>query len=219
MLFDIQSTKLRHEFASFIYGPDLADAVLAARRAACAKASAYLWGNAGSGKTHLLHAAKSEAARNDIVQVAVGDILPNVPSLAIVDDVTTLDDERMHWLFETLRSVLQGSSKTCALVSGPSKPPELGIRDDVLTRLQELPTYRLFPLDDDNLVRAICSHAARMGRELAEPVARILVERLPRDMASLSAAIEELDSYAIANGIKLSAQATSAWLDKKEGMS
>lgn len=216
MLFDLQKARRSQEFGGFIHGPELAGAVLAARRAACGETSAYLWGKPGTGKSHLLCAAAKEAGRNGVTMLPVGGRLPDKPSLAVIDDIEDLEPDVLQWLFETLRAVLQGDSPTCVLASGSTTPATIGLRDDIRSRLQELPCFHLHALTDESLILALCNHAQRLGRKLPQPVAEILVERLPRDMASLAAAMDELDLHAISNDIKLSAASVRKWLDDKE---
>lgn len=219
MLFDLQGPRLACEFGGFIHGPRLAGAVLAARKAACGETSAYLWGPAGSGKSHLVRAAENEARRNGVGLLEPGGEIGGGPSLAAVDDVGDLEPDAMQWLLETLRRSLQGDAQVSLLVTGPEAPATLGVRTDVRTRLQELPCFQLAPLDDGELCEAICSHAARLGRLMPEAVAKVLVERLPRDMASLSAAMDELDAHAIASDARLTAAVARDWLDSREGAS
>ena len=210
--------RLEREFGGFIHGPKLAGAVLAARKAACGEANAYLWGKAGSGKTHLLSAAANEARRNGVHVVGKMEGLPDRAALVVADDVEGLGKAEMQWLFETLKRVLHGDTKACVLVAGAEQPGAMDIRIDVKSRLQELPCFMLASLDDDELKEALCSHAVRLGHALPDSVAAVLVQRLPRDMASLASAMDELDAHAIANDLRLTAKVTHDWLDRKEAV-
>jgi DnaA family protein len=84
--------------------------------------SLYLWGESGSGRSHLL-AATVRAAR------AAG----REDSLITIDNVELLDAERQVQAFDAFNT-----ARTCGLVflaAGNAAPRELAVREDLRTRL------------------------------------------------------------------------------------
>ena len=212
-LFDLSATRKGQRFQDFIHGDDMAEAVAAARKAAAGDESAYIWGKPGSGKTHLANAARVEAVADGIDVATPGDRIDGGKrTLVLVDDAGGLDLDGQEWLFKALRAVLQGDGDAQILATGDGAASGLVLRHDVRSRLQELPGYHLSVLSDSELVEALVAHAARLGRPLPTAVARELVNLLPRDMANLAAACEELDSHAIANNLELTAKTAREWV-------
>src|SRR6185295_18415887 len=83
----------------------------------------YLWGEPGSGRSHLLQAA----ARAN-------------PGLVTVDNVETLDAEGQQALFVAIN---EGSA---VLAAGAKPPAQLALRADLATRLAWGLVYQLVPL-------------------------------------------------------------------------
>ena len=134
----------------------------------------YLWGERGSGCSHLLGAA----ARAN-------------PALVTVDDVETLDAQGQHALFVAIN---EGAA---VLAAGARPPAQLGIRADLATRLASGLVYQLVALGDEDKARHLKSVAAERGLQLSDDIVGYLLTRLPRDMASLRSVMEVLDRYSL----------------------
>jgi len=167
----------------------------------------YLWGEPGSGRTHLLTALA--AAGNGFVWTAATP--PEQPGLALVDDVDALDAAAQIALFNRLNAVRAQADAAC-LVTGPQPPSKLALRDDLRTRLAWGLVYQLHPLSDDEKAAALRAHAAATGLTLPDDVLATLLARLPRDMRTLVAAVEALDAYALARKRPLTPPLLREWM-------
>ena len=138
----------------------------------------YLWGEAGSGRSHLLRAA----ARAN-------------PGLVIADDVEALDAASQQALFVAINSARDGQ---CAvLAAGAAAPVALVLREDLRTRLAWGLVYQVKPLSDEEKARHLRAEAQRRGLELSEEIVGFLLTRLPRDLPSLQGVLEVLDRYSL----------------------
>jgi DnaA family protein len=175
------ATPAEPDFDNFIAGPN-AEAVAAVRSFADGKtreAVMYLWGEPGSGRSHLLKAA---------VRVS--------PGLVIADDVEKLDDTAQQVLFAAINAAREGSPPV--LAAGDRPPAQLALREDLRTRLAWGLVYQLKPLADEEKALHLRAEAARRGLRLPEEVLGYLLDRLPRDLPSLKAVLEALDRYSLA---------------------
>ena len=138
----------------------------------------YVWGSAGSGRTHLLSAA---ARRN--------------PSLVVVDDVQLLDDAGQRALFVAINDSRDAGPGV--LVAADKPPAQLTLREDLRTRLAWGLVYELVPLGDEDKARHLKAVAATRGLQLSDDIVAYLLTRLPRDMRSLQSIMEVLDQYSL----------------------
>jgi len=143
------------------------------------EAIVYLWGAAGSGRSHLLRAA----SRAD-------------PALVVADDVERLDADAQQRLFVAINAARDGGARV--LAAGAAPPAQLALREDLRTRLAWGLVYHLKPLGDEEKKQHLRAEAARRGLALGEEVAGYLLARLPRDLGHLSRMLEVLDRYAMA---------------------
>ena len=182
-------------FDNFIAGPN-AEALARVRALAegeLAETVLYLWGAAGSGRTHLLRSAQKRA-----------------PQLVIVDDVDTLDAEQQHALFMAINTARDGGSPV--LAAGLRPPAKLGLREDVRTRLAWGLVYELRPLLDEDKIRHLKAEAERRGMRLPDEVVNYLLARLPRSLATLRAVLERLDRHSLAQQRLVTIPFVREWL-------
>lgn len=167
-------------FDNFVVGPnaealarlrDLAEGTLHER-------ILYLWGESGSGRTHLLRAAEH---RNR--------------SLVVVDDVQLLDEAGQRALFVAINDARD--TGPAVLVAGDRPPAQLALREDLRTRLAWGLVYQLLPLADEDKARHLKAVAATRGLQLSDDIVGYLLTRLPRDMRSLHSIMEVLDQYSL----------------------
>src|SRR5260221_5079726 len=103
--------------------------VRALAQGALREAIVYLWGEPGSGRTHLLRAA----ARAN-------------PSLVVADDVQALDAGAQQALFVAINAARDGRAPV--LAAGDAPPAQLALREDLRSRLAWGLVYQLKPLSD-----------------------------------------------------------------------
>lgn len=189
---------LEPDFDNYVAGPN-AEAVAAVRGFAARstrEAVMYLWGEPGSGRSHLLRAA---AKRNT--------------GLAVADDVETLDAPAQQRLFAAINAAREGAAPV--LAAGGAPPTRLTLREDLRTRLAWGLVYQLKPLTDEDKTVHLRAQAARRGLRLPDEVLAYLLSRLPRDLPSLNAVLEALDRYALATRRPLTLPLVREALERK----
>ncbi|MGH8737196.1 MAG: HdaA/DnaA family protein [Burkholderiales bacterium] len=172
-------------FGNFIEGAN-AEALMRVRELAEGRLSEtvlYLWGEAGSGRSHLLRAAATAAATDR--------------ELVVADDVQTLDEPAQIALFNAINRARE--SRGAVLAAGDAPPVRLALREDLRTRLGWGLVYQLKSLTDEDKARHLRAEAERRGLRLSDEVIRYLLNRLPRDLVSLNAALELLDQYSLSH--------------------
>jgi len=130
----------------------------------------YLWGETGSGKSHLLQACTGTHA---------------------VDDVEKLDDASQIGLFNAINEARE--SGAAVLAAGNAPPAQLPLRDDLRSRLAWGLVYQVKPLDDAERSRYLRAEAARRGMQLPDEVIEYLLTRMRRDLRSLTAVLDRID--------------------------
>lgn len=165
-------------FDNFIVGQN--QEALASVRAVLADASTtrfvYLWGESGSGKSHLLLAAQAIGAH-------------------IADDVHTLDEESQIILFDTYNQIKAEGG--VLITAGNHAPTQMGLRADLATRLAWGLVYQLLPLSDDEKAEALRAHARERGMKLPDEVIAYCLRYLRRDLPTLMAVLEALDEWSL----------------------
>ena len=122
------------------------------RALAAPAAPVYLWGPAGSGKTHLLRAA-AERVRAQGGRVAWFDAAQALPwqpdanaALIVLDDCDELDAARQHAAFALF--VESAGAGTPIVAAGRVPPVDLPLREDLRTRLGWGHVFAIQPLSD-----------------------------------------------------------------------
>jgi len=130
----------------------------------------YLWGETGSGKSHLLHACAG----------------PHV-----ADDVEKLNENAQIELFNVINEARQSGGRV--LAAGNAPPALLPLREDLKSRLAWGLVYQVKPLTDEERGVFLRGEAGRRGMQLAEEVIAYLLTRMRRDLRSLTAILDKLD--------------------------
>jgi DnaA family protein len=193
--------------ANFFAGRN-AQAVAALREAlAGGERCIYLWGEPGSGKTHLLRAAVNEALalkRNALYVGAphTGLVPPaggqgNFPDRDVlaVDDVDRLEAPAQLALFDAFN--IMRAAGGCLLAAGAPPAAELALREDLRTRLGSGVSLRLAPLDDEEKAAALTRHAAQRGLRLVPELIAHVFAHCRRDMGTQMAVLDALDRYSL----------------------
>jgi len=167
---------------NFVAGAN-AEALAAVRALAAGQrpeAVVYLWGERGSGRSHLLRAATRAN-----------------PGLVAADDVETLDATAQQALFNAINAARDG--QTAVIATGGAPPAQLALREDLRSRLAWGLVYQLRAPSDADKAAHLRAEAARRGLRLPEEVLGYLLTHLPRDLASLNAVLDALDRYSLAS--------------------
>jgi DnaA family protein len=166
--------------------------------------STWLWGEAGTGKTHLLQAACAGAAaagrRSGYLPLADDALAPEMLDgwdaldLVCVDDVQRLAGH-VAWeraLFGVYNAMREHGGNL--IVAGDRSPAALVFAlPDLESRLRSGPVFQLAALDDAGRLAALQGHAHARGLELPDATARYLLRRMRRDMHTLATLLEALD--------------------------
>lgn len=170
-------------FDNFVAGRNQA-AVAAVRMLGTAAASdrcVYLWGEAGSGRSHLLAAWRTSRA--------------GYTTSHAIDDVQGLDEAAQIALFNLYNHARAGEA--WLLVAGNQPAAQLALRDDLKSRLAWGLGFEILPLTDDEKRAALTRHAQQLGMGLSPEILDYLLTRARRDMPSLIALVEALDRFSL----------------------
>lgn len=155
----------------------------------------YLWGEHGSGKTHLLHGLVAAAQEKGLpaLLVKAGEVIPVRPGsvLVAVDDVARLNAEDQVALFNLYNDLREDGGFFVA--SGPCPPAQLEVRPDLATRLGWGLVYQVQGLNDMEKALALQEHARARGFSLPQEVLDYLLRHWRRDLPSLMAVLDALD--------------------------
>ncbi|MES1988887.1 MAG: DnaA/Hda family protein [Pseudomonadota bacterium] len=136
----------------------------------------YLWGETGSGKSHLLSACE-----------AIG--------IQVVDNVHLLNNDAQIDLFNTYNQLKESGG--ALITAGLHAPTQMGLRDDLATRLAWGLVYQLHPLNDAEKALALQNHAAERGIRLPTEVVDYCLRYLRRDLSTLMATLDALDEWSL----------------------
>lgn len=185
LLLDIQPAA-RPTLANFVIGRN-AEALHNLRLAADGKPEArfiYLWGASGSGKSHLLQASADLALQQGL-------------RLVTVDDVQMLSPSAQIDLFNTYNQLRENASAGALMVAGDAAPTQMGLREDLATRLSWGLVYQLHPLSDEEKAQALRTHAIERGIKLPDEVVDYCLRHLRRDLPTLMATLDALDVWSL----------------------
>ncbi len=161
----------------------------------------YLWGPAGSGKTHLLHAL-AQRCRAQGQQVGWFDAGAPQPwtlqpawAVVVIDGCELLQPNEQQAAFALFVEAATHGVQVAA--AGRVPPVDLPLREDLRTRLGWGHVLALQPLSDEHTRAALRREAARRGFGLSDEVMNYLLTRFPRDLAHLMPLFERLDEFAL----------------------
>ena len=166
----------------------------------------WLWGAAASGKTHLLQAVCETPGDRavflplrDFVDVGPG-ILEGLASRQFIclDDVDVVagDADWELGLFNLYNQVSDADGVLIVSASATSRACNFALAD-LASRFSRLPAFHVHALDEVELISALQLRARHRGLDLPVETANFLLTRMKRDMASLYAMLDKLDTEAL----------------------
>ncbi len=168
----------------------------------------YVWGQEGSGKSHLLQAwvaqalqAGYNAAYVDAARSPLTDKAFEADYLA-VDQVDKLSDDEQALLFAVFNQ-FRNSGNGFLLLSADVPPQQLVIREDLRTRMGYCLIYDVKPLSDQEKIDALVSMAAARQLTIEPEIFAYLLNHWRRDMDSLMQMLDTLDNYAVMMGKRI----------------
>lgn len=141
-----------------------------------AESIVYIWGEPGSGRSHLLRACAG-------------------PGLDVADDVDAFDEAQQIGLFNRINEARESGG--AVLAAGNAPPAQLAVREDLRSRLGWGLVYQVKPLTDAERAVFLTREAERRGIRLADEVVWYLLARVRRDLSSLGAILDLLDRVSL----------------------
>jgi DnaA family protein len=168
----------------------------------------WLWGEPGSGRSHLLAAVCAEAGkyRRSALYLPLQKLAAQPQSLESLEADVVCIDEVDSWLgqrpLETALMALyqrQLARQGVLVVSAGSSGLGLDFSlPDLASRLRALPVFRLQPLTDTDLVAVLKAAAHQRGLQLNRITADFWIARSRRSLPVLLAELDQLDRVSLA---------------------
>ena len=182
----------------------------------------YLWGDQGSGKTHLLKAVAHHIEQQgafvgwmDKTTTQPDAFNPNWEVL-LLDDVQQFSAIQQHMAFNWfVNAATPGAARQPWVLAAGSVPPQdLPLREDLRTRLGWGHVFHLQLLDDIQRKEVLLTHAQALGLQLGADLLDYLLHRFSRDLGHLISLLEQLDHYALQTQRPLTIPLLRAMLDE-----
>lgn len=161
----------------------------------------YLWGPAGSGKTHLLRALRAALQATGEpagwLDASISDPGPFDEAWAAVllDDVHLYTAAQQQVAFNWF--VQAQAQQRAVLAAGALAPAGLALREDLRSRLGWGHLYALQPLSEAQCRDVLRQTAAARGIVLADEVMDYLLARFSRGLGNLMELLDLIDGYAL----------------------
>ena len=170
----------------------------------------WLFGDEGTGKTHLLQAVCNDQSNAAYIPAreftTAGDSIEGYGRFdtVTVDDVPEwIGSETSERGLMGLYNVLRGRHARLVLTAHRSPRDISFTLPDLASRLRAAACYRLVPLDDRDKLRLLAGVARERGFELPDEVAQFLLARTSRDQRELLGMFDRLDQASLAQGRRL----------------
>lgn len=181
----------------------------------------YLWGESGSGKTHLLRATAAALGERG---EAVGWLDPSLAEpppfdprwrIIVLDDVQAYSAIQQQAAFNWFVHATTPADELHrgVLAAGALPPSDLPLREDLRTRLGWGHVFQLHLLDEPQRRAVLRQHAEERGLYLKDEVMDFILVRFSRDLGSLMRLIDQLDGYALQTQRPLTIPLIKAMLD------
>ena len=169
----------------------------------------YLWGDSGTGKTHLLNASLNCCLGPAIylplrefvaIEPRVFDNLENIDTVA-VDDIDTIsgDSQLEIKLFDLFNKVILSKGKL--IVSGRQHPNKQRFKlNDLVSRLCSGLLYKVSLLSDAERKKALNFLLLNRGMTIDSKCIEYIMRHYKRDMKNLILIIDKLDKVSLSEG-------------------
>ena len=166
----------------------------------------WIWGGGATGKTHLLQAVCERPGDRAVyvplalLATAGPDILEGLSSRQFVclDDVHTVAGDT-GWelaLFNLYNQLAESGGVVVATAVAAPRECRFDLAD-LASRFSMLPAFHLAALDEADRIRALQLRARHRGLDLPDDTANYLLNRSKRDMTTLYALLDRLDTAAL----------------------
>jgi DnaA family protein len=182
------------------------------------KSVIFIWGEKGSGKTHLLEACcklalansrtgiylNLQSAHNDTGDIGI--ILDSLPSetLLCVDnlDAVSSSHDALEKLFAVYEKIIPNSGSMVVAASTPLNRLGLQLKD-LESRLSLGGVYQIFPLNDEDKRVALQQRAKNRGFALDDSVVDFILAHHSRDTRALFSLLDKLDNASLRSQRKI----------------
>jgi DnaA family protein len=172
----------------------------------------YLWGEAGSGRTHLLQAVAG-ATYATYVACDANSVFDDDAPLLAADDVDRLGADAQIALFNRYNALREQGG---GLIASSNVPPvQLNLRADLLTRLGWGLVVQLHALSDNEKAQALGQRAKARGFTLSQEVIAYLLTHAPRDMGALFETLDAVDRHSLETKRAVTVPLVREWLRDK----
>ena len=170
----------------------------------------YLWGESGTGKSHLLQAACKQAAESEHhvayiplkqIDELSAEMLHDLGELDLVciDDVECVIgqiewQQGLTWLYNELKD-----NKHSLIISGNKSPTNSELElDDLKSRLSSDQVIQIKSPNDDLKIEILKQKARERSFELSDEVVEFLIRRVDRNLTSLIEVLDKIDHASLA---------------------
>jgi DnaA-homolog protein len=159
----------------------------------------FIWGESGSGKTHLLKAMAYQTGMYAHADEFPSVDISNLPNTLCIDDLESIKPEYLDVLFG-LQNAYRSSQNKLLLIASCIAPKaitgHLSARDDVSSRLAWGLTLQVKELSDEQKLQALAAFFEHRGTEISADVIPYLLTRHSRNIKDLANLADSIDRYA-----------------------
>ena len=165
----------------------------------------YLWGEAGSGKSHLLKAFADVLCEQGATVGWLDASVLEPPEFderwvaVLMDDChlyTAVQQQAAFNWFVNAMSAADGQPR-CVLAAGALPPADLALREDLRTRLGWGHVFALHALTDAERRAVLRQEADARGVFLGDEAMDFILSRFSRDLGNLMQLLDQLDGYSL----------------------
>ncbi|AIL32998.1 HdaA/DnaA family protein [Basilea psittacipulmonis] len=218
-ILDIQSN-IEPSFDNFVVGKNV-DLIYQIQQLKLGQ-MVYIWGEKGSGKTHLLKAIihSFDGRYIDAQKEQVPNFQGEHPHLVGIDNIQSLDRESQEHLFylinEWRESQIQ-SNAFCLLMTGDHSPFGLShLREDLRNRLSWDQIWKLEHLSEHDLMNLFIERASNKGMSCSPQTVLWLFKNYASNASSMMDLLAALDNYTLSKHRQLSIPLIKEFLEHKD---
>ena len=163
----------------------------------------YLWGESGSGATHLLQAFNNQFSSEHTIYLPVDKLSDEIIEkhrylIYLIDNISnSLDLPSQRCLFSLLR---KADANEIMLILAGENPKNLSdMPKEISTRIAKMQSHKLIKLSDYQKMQAMIGYAKRKEFRLNTEIANLFLKLFPRDMRVLISLIDKFDDWSLAN--------------------
>jgi len=176
---------------------------------------AYLWGEIGAGKSHLLNALASSDRARYISPFSIETEFLYSPDvdLYLLDDCEKLSPVAQIDAFALFNEIR--ANNAFMVSAGSVAPAVLPVREDLRTRMGWGLVYQIHGLTDEEKLATLTQMAEARGLTLSPGVLPYLLSHFQRDMVSLSSMLDSLDQYSLETKRPITLPLLREWLQEE----